>query len=289
MKALPEPINRRSYDPMHLQIRNDLRFTFPAPARNLTVLLRLSPRSHEGQHVTGSRIDADIDCSLKAGQDAFGNVTHSFSAVGPLDGFTVTAVCQVETHDAAGMVRGAAERLPLDIFLRETELTALDAGLRQFAERATAMEAEPLGKLHALMGALHGEVAHAERPPEPGAPIIAPTAAQAFAAKRGDAASHAHIFAAAARHLGLPCRHVTGYLLREPPASTARAEPASAAHAWAEAHVQGLGWIGFDSVADLCPNGHHVRVATGLDALGAAFFRAIGTDGTLAKATIAAA
>ncbi len=270
---------------MHLKIRNDIRFTFAAPARNLTVLLRLSPRSHEGQHVTDSRIDADIDCSLRVGQDAFGNVTHSFSAAGPLDGFTVTSVCQVETYDAAGMVRGGAERLPVDIFLRETELTALDAGLRQFAGRATAAEAEPLGKLHALMQAIHGEIAWAEVPPEPGAPVIAPTAAQAFAAKTGDAASHAHIFCAAARHLGLPCRHVTGYLLRD----TIDAGSGSAAHAWAEAYVNRLGWIGFDSVAKLCPNGHHVRVATGLDALGAAFFRGIGTDSTAALATIAAA
>ncbi|RYC32562.1 transglutaminase family protein [Lichenibacterium minor] len=267
---------------MHLRIRNDIRFGFPAPARNLTVLLRLSPRSHEGQHVTGVRIDADIDCSLRVGQDAFGNVTHSFSAAGPIDGFTVTAVCQVETYDAAGIVRGGAERLPIDIFLRDTELTGLDAGLRQFAERATVTEAEPLGKLHALMHAVHGEIAYEETPPEPGAPVVAPTAAQAFAAKVGDASSHAHIFTAAARHLGLPCRHVTGYLLRD-------GNPAvSASHAWAEAYVKSLGWIGFDSVEKLCPNGHHVRVATGLDALGAAFFRGIGTDGTSAHATIAA-
>lgn len=269
---------------MHLTIRNDIRFAFSAPARNLTVLLRLSPRSHEGQHVTGSRIDADIDCSLRVGQDAFGNVTHSFSAAGPLEGFTVTSVCQVETYDAAGIVRGAAERLPVDIFLRETELTGLDAGLRQFADRATAAEAEPLGKLHALMQAIHGEIAWAEVPPEPGAPVITPTAAQAFAAKTGDAASHAHIFAAAARHLGLPCRHVTGYLLRE--RSGEAAAQGSASHAWVETYVQGLGWIGFDSVWDMCPNGRHVRVATGLDALGAAFFRGVGTDATSAHAVM---
>ena len=269
---------------MHLTIRNEIRFAFPAPARNLTVLLRLSPRSHEGQHVTGSRIDADIDCSLRVGQDAFGNVTHSFSAAGPLDGFTVTSVCQVETYDAAGVVRGAAERLPVDIFLRETELTALDAGLRQFAHRATASEAEPLGKLHALMHAVHGEIAWAEVPPEPGAPVVAPTAAQAFAAKTGDAASLAHIFSAVARHLGMPCRHVTGYLLREP--GTGEEKAHSASHAWAEAYVQGIGWIGFDPVEELCPNGRHVRVATGLDALGAAFFRGTGTDSTASHAVI---
>lgn len=271
---------------MHLSIRNDIRFAFPAPARNLTVLLRLSPRSHEGQHVTNSRIDADIDCSLRAGQDAFGNVTHSFSAAGPIDSFTVTALCQVETYDAAGVVRGAAERLPVDIFLRETELTALDAGLRQFAQRATASEVEPLGKLHALMHALHAEVAWADIPPEPGAPVVTPTAAQTFAAKTGDAASLAHVFSAVARHLGLPARHVTGYLLREPGSGEA---PVSAAHAWAEVHVQGIGWIGFDPVEEICPNGRHVRVATGLDALGAAFFRGIGTDSTTAHAIISAA
>lgn len=271
---------------MHLTIRNEIRFGFAAPARNLTVLLRLSPRSHEGQHVTGSRIDADIDCSLKVGQDAFGNVTHGFSAAGPLGGFTITSVCQVETHDAAGIVRGGAERLPLDIYLRETELAAADAELRRFAERATAAESEPLGRLHALMQAVHDEIAWAEPPPEAGAPVAAPTAAQAFAARAGDATSHAHIFAAAARHLALPCRHVTGYLLRARPSPDGQA--IGAAHAWAEAYVPTLGWIGFDPVENLCPNGHHVRVAAGLDALGAAFFRGTGCGGTVAVATVAA-
>ena len=98
----------------------------------------------------------------------------------------------------------------------------------------------------------------------------------------GDAASQAHSFAAAARHLGLPGRHVTGYLLRDADSA------GSAAHAWAEAYVDRIGWIGFDPVEKLCPDGHHVRVATGLDALGAAFFRGTGADSTAAHATIAA-
>ena len=147
---------------MHLTIRSDIKFRFAFPARNLTYLLRLSPRSHEGQHVTDARIDADIDCSLKAGQDAFGNVTHSFSASGPLEEFTVSSVCQVETYDAAGVVRGGAERLPVDIYLRETELTATDDALRSFATRTTVAETEPLGRLHALLDTLHAVVAFDE-------------------------------------------------------------------------------------------------------------------------------
>ncbi len=39
----------------------------------------------------------------------------------------------------------------------------------------------------------------------------------------------------------------------------------TASHAWAEAHIDGLGWVGFDAANDLCPNETYVRIACGLD------------------------
>ncbi|CAM2164596.1 Transglutaminase domain-containing protein [Paraburkholderia sacchari] len=36
-------------------------------------------------------------------------------------------------------------------------------------------------------------------------------------------------------------------------------------HAWAEAHVDGLGWVGFDPFMNRCPDERYVRVATGFD------------------------
>ena len=43
-----------------------------------------------------------------------------------------------------------------------------------------------------------------------------------------------------------------------------------AGHAWAEAHVPVLGWVGFDPANRICTTDAHVRVAIGLDYLGAA-------------------
>lgn len=43
-----------------------------------------------------------------------------------------------------------------------------------------------------------------------------------------------------------------------------------ASHAWAEAHLPGLGWVGFDISNGISPDGRYVRVATGLDYRGAA-------------------
>ena len=42
------------------------------------MVLRLTPRSHEGQHIASWRIDLDVDCLMLASEDAFGNIVHTF-------------------------------------------------------------------------------------------------------------------------------------------------------------------------------------------------------------------
>ena len=71
---------------------------------------------------------------------------------------------------------------------------------------------------------------------------------------------HAHIFISAARTLGVPARYITGYLLLEAPSAS------EAHHAWAEAWVEGLGWVAFDVANRICPTERYVRLAAGLDA-----------------------
>jgi transglutaminase-like putative cysteine protease len=43
-----------------------------------------------------------------------------------------------------------------------------------------------------------------------------------------------------------------------------------AGHAWAEAHIPGLGWVGFDAANGISTTAAHLRIAIGLDYLGAA-------------------
>jgi transglutaminase-like putative cysteine protease len=70
---------------------------------------------------------------------------------------------------------------------------------------------------------------------------------------------HAHIFIAAARSMGYPARYVSGYLMMEDRVHQ------DASHAWAEVHVDPLGWVGFDVSNGISPDTRYVRVATGLD------------------------
>jgi transglutaminase-like putative cysteine protease len=224
-------------------------------------VLRLTPRNHEGQFVVRWRIDVSADARLAGHEDAFGNLTQVFSADGPFSELSVEVDGEVETQNTNGIVHGTVERFAPSLLLRDTVLTQADAAIRSFAQevRETA-GGDMLAELHALLDRLFEEMAHVTDEADGAA-----NAAEAFARKRGLPRDLSHIFIGAAHSLGIPARYVAGYYGADDAASA----PA-AGHAWIEAAVPGLGWVAFDPTHGFCPTDAHVRVAIGLDSLGAA-------------------
>lgn len=257
---------------MRLHVRHDTKFRFAAPVKGLIQSLRLNPRNHEGQHVVSWRIDVDADCRLKASEDAFGNRTHLFDCEGPIETLAIQVFGEVEIFDTSGILRESAERLPPELFLRDTRLTAADPTLRDFAETTAGADPEPLAKLHLVMDQIFSTFEMVS-----GATTGAPKVGDVVATRRGSAADLAHTFISAARHFGIPARCVAGYCLEHQSNGNAAEELTSAQsvalHVWAEAYVAGLGWIGFDPASGFCPRETHVRVAVGLDHLGTAPIR----------------
>ncbi len=89
---------------------------------------------------------------------------------------------------------------------------------------------------------------------------VASTAAEALQAGQGVCQDQAHVFTAAARHLGVATRYVSGYVH-----VAGEAADETASHAWAESWVDGVGWIAFDITNEICPADAHVRLAVGPD------------------------
>jgi transglutaminase-like putative cysteine protease len=73
----------------------------------------------------------------------------------------------------------------------------------------------------------------------------------------------AHIMIALARELKIPCRYVSGYLFHEDNGYDRSASGAT--HAWAEAYLPELGWVGFDPTNNLIVGERHIRTAVGRD------------------------
>jgi transglutaminase-like putative cysteine protease len=246
---------------MRIRILHETGYTYETPATRSIQVVRLTPRGHDGQFVINWRLDVDQDCHLEAATDAFGNRVHAFTVEGPLEKLTITAEGEVETFDTNGVITGQVERFPTAIFLRNTSLTTPDAAIKALGQAvAEKAGSDRLAVLHGLMEAIRETMRFDTDRTDPRT-----SAADAFALGHGVCQDFAHVFIAAARHLEIPARYVGGYMFR-----VDERNQQDAGHAWAEALVDGLGWVGFDPANGICPTDAHIRVAIGLDYLGAA-------------------
>jgi transglutaminase-like putative cysteine protease len=239
---------------MRLTIRHTTRYEYAGPLARGLQRLRLRPKTSHGQTVLdwtmtldGAVVEAEFD-------DHNHNHTVLVSIPEGTSRISVTCAGTVETADTVGIVGPHVGFMPLWCFLDQTELTAPGPELRALAEGLQGRSEDTLDLLHALSAAIGEAVAY-----EVGRTDAATTAEQAVALGKGVCQDHAHVFTGAARLLGVPARYVSGYLM-----IAGRTEQ-DAGHAWAEAHVPGLGWVGFDVSNRTCPDARYVRVATGFD------------------------
>lgn len=262
---------------MRLRIQHTTTYRYEPPATSVIQILRMTPGSHDGQYVAEWQIDVSTDTRLDTHEDAFGNVTHVLSC-GPVGDIKITAEGLIETHDTGGVLRGADERFPAGMFLRATDLTGVNPAMTAVARQLRSeAESDTLGFLHTLMTQISDHMTFDEDPTNSGT-----SAADAFTLKRGVCQDYAHIFIACARSGGVPARFVSGHFLRSD--GTVHQD---AGHAWAEAYVEGLGWVGFDPANCICTTDAHVRVAIGLDYLGAAPVRGTRYGGGAETLTVA--
>lgn len=160
----------------------------------------------------------------------------------------------VDTEDNAGVIGRHSGHMPLWSFLGQTSLTKPGPAMKKLLRELDAGKDDKLGALHLLSERIRDGVDY--RTGETG---VETTAEEAMKHGSGVCQDHAHIFIGAARALEIPARYVSGYLMMND-----RVEQ-EATHAWAEAHVEGLGWIGFDVSNIISPDPRYVRVATGRD------------------------
>ena len=245
---------------MRLRISHSTTYRYEPAATGIIQILRMTPGSHDGQYVAEWQIDVSTDSLLHMHQDAFGNSTHVLTE-GAISELTINAAGLIETHDTGGVLRGTDERFPPSLFLRSTPLTEVNPAMAAFVrELRSESEGDVLGFLHALMLQINDHMTFDEDPTHSGTSAI-----EAFGLKRGVCQDYAHIFIACARSGGVPARFISGHFLR----ADGQIHQA-AGHAWAEAFVPDLGWVGFDAANAISTTDAHARVAVGLDYLGAA-------------------
>ncbi|GGE19240.1 transglutaminase [Primorskyibacter flagellatus] len=237
---------------MLLKISHTTRYRFADPVHTGLQQLRMTPKATYNQTVTDWSIEVAGASKQLSFTDQHRNQVDLISLDRDVSEVTITCAGVVDVSDNNGVLGKNIGPAPLWLYTRQTERTKPGPNLRRLARQAEGDS--DLDRMHALMSVIGEAVTY-----EIGASEPDWTAETAATEGRGVCQDHAHVFIACARELKLPARYVSGYLLMDDRTDQ------DAMHAWAEVHLQGLGWVGFDVSNCICPDTRYVRVATGLD------------------------
>ena len=239
---------------MRLSIRHTTRYRFDEPVAYGIQRLRLTPKTTQGQQILEWKMEYEGAREELVYDDQNYNTVSLVSVSEGVKEVTVQCTGTVDTEDNAGVIGFHAGHLPLWAFLSQTRLTKPGSRIKNLIAGVQRSEEGMVETLHNLSAKIRSSVDY-----ETGRTDVNTTAEEAVAAGSGVCQDHAHIFISAARSLGIPARYVSGYLMMNDRIDQ------EATHAWAEAYVQNLGWVGFDISNQISPDPRYVRVATGRD------------------------
>ncbi|WP_223420771.1 transglutaminase family protein [Tateyamaria pelophila] len=243
---------------MRLTVSHRTHYTYDAPVPYGLQQIRLRPKSRPGQIVEDWAIDVVGGQVEVTFEDEHANTVDLVSFAPNQTEIQITCRGTVDVENMAGVVGHQSGYVPMWLFQRSTALTKTGPLVQSLIDDVTRSD-NALETLHGLSDQILNRVPYstAQSSSELSAEDV-------LREGRGVCQDHAHVFITVARALGFPARYVSGYLMMDD-----RAEQ-DASHAWAEANLPGLGWVGFDISNGISPDGRYVRVATGLDYRGAA-------------------
>lgn len=241
---------------MKLKISHSNTYSYDAPVNYALQQVRLMPVNNIQQTVQNWDIEIEGGKKELSFDDHHGNRTFTVSLNPGNSSIIVKASGTVETHDSSGILGFVHGCLPLWHFRQFTKRTKPGKGIRTLSKIIDAND--QLSSLHELSREILSIASY-----QKGQTFVDTIAEDALSLGSGVCQDHSQIFISAARQAGIPARYVSGYLMMND-----RIEQ-EATHAWAEAYIDKLGWVGFDVSNGISPDERYVRIATGLDSKGA--------------------
>ena len=251
-------------------IRHLTKFVYSDAVSESVMEVRMHPRSDSNQRCLTFSLSVSPRCRVFSYRDHLSNNVHHFDIPGQHGQLVIIAESLVEYQplaDIPSFLAPSAWR-ELDAMVSEGDYWEMLLP-SEFAKPTPALERlakeldvrrrdDPMMMLRELNGRLYDCFNYSPRTTRVDSPID-----EAIEAKQGVCQDFAHIMIALVRQLGIPCRYVSGYLYHRK--GDRDRSTSDATHAWVEALLPHLGWVGFDPTNALVAGDRHIRTALGRD------------------------
>jgi transglutaminase-like putative cysteine protease len=256
---------------MKLEIVHSTRYRYSGPIAETVMEVRLRPMDGNGQRCVEFELDVSSGIKPRTYRDGYGNNVHYFNLVRPHTRLSVTSRSLVETGRPLDAEPG--EELVHD-FVRYRAPVKDVPGIRELASRHPIDDPSSGDSVELALDQLT-QVISREFTYDRAVTNVYSSVDEVLALRAGVCQDFAHLFIAVARAMGVPARYVSGYIHSGPATGGSGSVAAPASHAWAEAWVPGMGWVGYDATHPVRTTDHHVRLAVGRDYSDAAPTRGI--------------
>jgi transglutaminase-like putative cysteine protease len=257
---------------MYYAVRHFTRFRYSRPVWQSVMELRMHPRSEHMQRCFTFQLSVSPRARIFRYVDHLGNNVHHFDIPAPHRHLTVVADALVEVDAPIELPPslGIEAWQELDEMIRREDYWDMlqpshfarsSPELEQLAREFGITDRNRLDPLEALL-LLNEKVYNGFEYVKESTQVDSPIE-HALSSRQGVCQDFAHITIALARNLRIPCRYVSGYLCHDNVHADRSADGAT--HAWLEALIPGLGWVGFDPTNNLVVGERHVRTAVGRD------------------------
>lgn len=261
---------------MIYEITHVTRYVYDAVVEFTTGVLRLAPRSGDGQEIERFGIVTDpVSQPPTERLDPFGNRVLNLRIEKPHRQLSIVASSRVRVSRAPAPTRSpnwesvAAEAIAIKsldadcpaIALYPSRSVALFDEATAYAQESFTRDRPIFDAALELTQRIRSDFVY-----DPAATEVTTPAAEAFDRRRGVCQDFAHIMIAAVRGIALPALYVSGYIRTIPPAGRERLAGTDATHAWVSVWCgPALGWRDFDPTNAGSIQNDHIVVARGRD------------------------
>jgi transglutaminase-like putative cysteine protease len=236
---------------MFYSIRHLTKFRYTTPVSESVMETRMHPRNEGPQRCLTFHLAVSPRCRAFSYRDYLGNHVHHFDIPSQHSQLVIIAEALVDLQPPVSLPGS----LPPSAW---AELDALVSDGDYWEMLLPSEFDDPLTILKELNSSLYASFEYALKSTRVDSPID-----DAIRTRQGVCQDFAHIMIALVRTLGIPCRYVSGYLHRRLEDHDRSAEDAT--HAWVEALLPQVGWVGFDPTNHLIASDRHIRTAIGRD------------------------
>ncbi len=256
---------------MYYSIRHLTKFLYSNNVSESMMETRMHPRSDQSQRCLTFHLSVSPRCRVFSFRDHLANQVHHFDIPGQHGQLVIVAESLVEMQPSAPVPAFLAPDAWADLdeivnhgdfweMLYPSEFAQPTSALDELATKLDVRRRDdPLMVLQQLNQQIYEHFDYKPKSTKVDSPIDL-----ALRNRTGVCQDFAHIMIALVRSkLRIPCRYVSGYLYHGQDGTDRSVN--SATHAWIEALVPQLGWVGFDPTNWLVAGDRHIRTAIGRD------------------------